>query len=126
MMSGRMRFFCSSVPNTTIGLGPKMLSGSPRRPQGRAGLGHRLHHDRGLGDAEPRAAVFLRHGDAEPAALRDRLMERVRKPAVAVACKPILVVEAGAELRDGVPQLELIRGEGKIHVRLAPSAEEPR
>jgi hypothetical protein len=25
MMSGRMRFFCSSVPNTTIGLGPKML-----------------------------------------------------------------------------------------------------
>ena len=25
MMSGRMRFFCSSVPNFTTGLGPKML-----------------------------------------------------------------------------------------------------
>ena len=53
-------------------------------------------------------------------------MERVRKLAVAVACEPIPVVEAGAELRDGFAQLELIRGEGKIHVRLAPSAEEPR
>ena len=92
----------------------------------RAGLRNRLHHDRGLGDAEAGAAVFLRQRDAEPAAFRDRLMERVRKRAVAVACEPILVVEAGAELRDGVAQLELIRGEGKIHVRLAPSAEEPR
>ena len=87
---------------------------------------NRLHHDRGLGDAEPGAAVFLRHRDAEPAAFRDRLMELVRKLAVAVACEPVLVVEAGAELRDRVAQLELIRGEGKIHARLAPSAEEPR
>ena len=35
-----------------------------------AGLRDRLHDDRRLGDAEPAAAIFLRHRDAEPAALR--------------------------------------------------------
>jgi len=34
-----------------------------------------LQQDRGLGDAEPVASVFLRRGDAEPAALRERVVE---------------------------------------------------
>ena len=55
-----------------------------------------MHHDGGFGDAEARAAVFLRHGDAEPAGLRHRAMELARKDAVVVARQPVIV----AELRD--------------------------
>ena len=40
--------------------------------QGGAQFGHGLHHDRRLGDAEARAAIFLRHGDAEPAGIGHR------------------------------------------------------
>ena len=54
---------------------------APVKPAAR--LGDRLHHDRRLGDAEARAAVVLRHGDAEPAVARHRLVKLVREAAVA-------------------------------------------
>ncbi len=50
-----------------------------------AGFGDGLHHERRLGDAESGAAVFLRHGDAEPATFRERLMKIVGKTALTVA-----------------------------------------
>ena len=46
---------------------------------GRAGFGDRLHHDRGLGDAEASPAILRRHGNAEPARLRQRSMQLVRE-----------------------------------------------
>jgi hypothetical protein len=45
-----------------------------------AGFGDRLHQDRRFGDAEPRAAVLLRHRDAEPAVLRERPCSSDGKP----------------------------------------------
>jgi hypothetical protein len=44
----------------------------------------RLQHDRGFRDAEARAAVGLRHGDAEPAGLGKRAVELQREAAVAI------------------------------------------
>ena len=57
-------------------------------------LGDRLHHHRGFGDAEARAAVLLRHRDAEPAVARQRRVEVGREAAFAVALEPVLVGEA--------------------------------
>ena len=42
-------------------------------------------------DAEARAAELLRHGDAEPAVLGDRLVEVGREAALVVALQPVLV-----------------------------------
>ncbi len=60
---------------------------------GGAGFGDRLHHHRGLGDAEAGAAVLRRHGDAEPAGVRERAMQLVREIAAAILLQPIAVVE---------------------------------
>ncbi|MGX1043962.1 hypothetical protein AB7M41_003668 [Bradyrhizobium diazoefficiens] len=49
-----------------------------------AGFGNGTHHDRRFRDAEPRAAIGLRHADAEPAGVGQRLVEIVRKAAVMV------------------------------------------
>ena len=57
---------------------------------------------RRFGDAEPRAAVFLRHRDPQPAVLRERGVEIVRKAALAVALEPVVEIEARADLRDRV------------------------
>jgi hypothetical protein len=86
-----------------------------------AGFRDRLHHDGGIGDAEPGAPECLGQGDAEPAAFGDRPVELMRKRAVAIARQPIGVVEARAELRDRLAQLELVGREGEIHARLSPS-----
>ena len=67
-----------------------------------AGVGDRLHQDRGFGDAEPRAAVFLRHGDAEPAGFRDGLVEFDRERAGLVALGPVVVAEPFAQGADGI------------------------
>ena len=83
--------------------------------EARARFADRLHHQRRLGDPEPRAAMLLRHGDAQPAGLRDRGMELVRKTAVAVALEPVLRVEALAQLEDCVANGALLGGEGEIH-----------
>ena len=49
-----------------------------------AGSGDGFHHEGRLRNAEPRSAVLLRQGDAEPAARGDRPVEGVRKFAVPV------------------------------------------
>ena len=56
--------------------------------------GDLVHHDRGLGHAEAGAAIFLRHGDAEPAGVGHRAMELERELAVVVARQPVIVAEA--------------------------------
>jgi hypothetical protein len=60
-----------------------------RRSARQAGPGgrDRLHHQRRLGDAQARAAPGLRHRDAQPAGIGQRLVELVREAAVAVLAR---------------------------------------
>src|SRR3546814_898637 len=74
----------------------------------RARLGDRLEHDRRLGDTEPRAAIRLRHGDAEPAVLRHRLIEVLGEAALVVALQPVVRPEILAELDYGILDLLLL------------------
>ena len=67
------------------------------------GFGDRLHQDRGFGDAEPAAAVSLRHRNAEPPGLSHRPMELVRKTALIVLLQPVFVAKAPAQPRHGFP-----------------------
>src|ERR1700687_790 len=55
---------------------------------------HFMHHDRGLGHAEARTAILLRHRDAEPARVSHRPMKFERKHAIIVARQPIVIAEA--------------------------------
>ena len=59
--------------------------------------GDLVHHDGGLGHAQARATVGLRHGNAEPAALGHGAVEIMWEIAVLVALQPVFVAEA----RDG-------------------------
>ena len=67
---------------------------------GAAVTGDLIHHDRRLRDAEPGAAVFFRHRDAEPTAIRHRAMELVREFPVLVALEPVVVIEASHDRAD--------------------------
>ncbi len=92
-------------------------------------LRHRMHHDRGFGDAEPRAAQLDRHGDAEPARFRHRLVEFVREAGRLVAFRPVIVAEAGADLRDIVGDGAMLGGERDIQgasMRLSTILREAR
>ena len=84
-----------------------------------ARLRHRLHDHRRLGDAEPAAAEFLRHRDAEPAALGHRPVEFVRKAAVGVLLQPVGVVETGAQPRHRIADFDLFGGQGKAHQHIS-------
>ncbi|MET4844366.1 hypothetical protein ABIF62_004861 [Bradyrhizobium japonicum] len=88
-----------------------------RRGTGHAGTGFRdgAHHDRGFGDAEPRAAIGFGHADAEPAGVRQRLVEVVREAAVMVLLQPIGVGKTFADLCDSVANGFLLIGEREIH-----------
>src|ERR1700676_826842 len=55
---------------------------------------HFMHHDRGLGHAEARTAILLRHRDAEPARVSHRPMKFERNHAIIVARQPIVIAEA--------------------------------
>ena len=66
------------------------------------------HHDRGIGDAETRAAIFLGDADAEPAGIRQRLVEVGGKAALLVLLQPIGVIEARADLCHGVADRFLV------------------
>ena len=107
---GRKRRFCSSVPKTTTGCSPKMFMWIAEAPLNPApDCGDRLHQDRRLGDAEPAAAIFLRHRDAEPAGLGHRLVKLVRKAALGVLLQPVIVAEAlrtAAPPRRGSPAVQ--------------------
>ena len=67
-----------------------------------AGRGHLLEHRRRLADALPAAAVALRDGDADPAALGHRRVELAGEPVLLVARRPVVVVEAAADGPDGL------------------------
>ena len=113
-----MRRFCASVPNTTTGFRPKMLRWMAEAPDMQAPeFGHRLHQEGRLGDAETGAAVFLRHGDAEPVAFGHGGKERIREGRGPVALQPVGVVEAAAELQHLVADLLLLVGQGEVHGR---------
>ncbi len=82
------------------------------------GLGDRLHHHRRLADAEPAAAIFLRHGDAEPPARGHRPVKLARKAALLVLPQPIIVAKARAQPRDRLTDLLLLRAQGEAHLAL--------
>src|ERR1700694_6172738 len=67
-----------------------------------------MHHDRGFGHAETRAAKFFRHRDAEPAGVGHRAMKLKWKYAVIVACQPVVVAEAGYDRADAFPDRAVI------------------
>src|SRR6202012_200458 len=67
-----------------------------------------MHHDRGFGDAEARAAIVFRHGDAEPACIRHRAMKFERKCAVVVARQPVIVAEPRYDRADAFPDRGMI------------------
>ena len=78
-------------------------------------LRDRLHHDGGLRDAEPGAAVSLGDGDAEPTGLGERAMEFVGKFLLAILARPVVVAETGADLEHAFADLSLRGGERQVH-----------
>ena len=64
--------------------------------------GDLVQHHRGLGDAAAAAAVLLGDRDADPAALGHAGVEVPRELVLAVAPRPVVVVEPGAEVTDRV------------------------
>jgi hypothetical protein len=121
-----MRRFCSSLPKTTMGWGDVDRGDAAH---GGTGLGDGLHHQRRLGDAQPGAAIFGRHGDAEPAVGGHGGDEFVRESAIGVARQPVVGVEAGAKPGYGVADGLLLGGQREVHGallsgnRLAPSLQ---
>ncbi len=98
------------------GLEPKDVDVDRRgAAHARAGLGDRLHHDRGFGDPQTRAAIGLRHGDAQPAGVSQRAVEILGKHARLVSLQPVLVRELRAVLEDGVSDVLLVWSEREIH-----------
>jgi hypothetical protein len=85
--------------------------------QARARLRDGLHHHRGFGDAQATATVFGRQADAQPATVSERAVQLVRKAADAVALEPVSVVEAGANLANGLADGFVFFGDGKVHGR---------
>jgi hypothetical protein len=71
-----------------------------RRCPGKPGArcAHRLHHQRGLCDAEAGAAERFGNADAEPAIGDESPVEVLREAAFAIPFEPIIVAEARAEL----------------------------
>src|SRR5205823_10776897 len=72
------------------------------------------------GDAQARAAIRLRHGDAKPTVGRASLMQPRRKLAALVVREPIVGVELLTELGDRLADPFLLRREGKIHQLATP------
>src|SRR5690606_36031417 len=73
-----------------------------RAGETRTGLRHCLHHQRRFGEPKPRAANAFRHCNAEPAAFRYVVDERVREVAAVIGFQPIMVVILRADFFDRV------------------------
>ncbi|MNY23978.1 hypothetical protein D3C86_1576660 [compost metagenome] len=67
-----------------------------RAGESRPGRRHGLHDQRRLGNAEPRATVLLRHGNAEPARAGHRLVKRLGKLMALVQPGPVVGAEVAA------------------------------
>jgi hypothetical protein len=81
-----------------------------------AGFRDRPHHDRGIGDAKPRAAILFGNADAEPAGIGQRPMEVGGIAPLLVLLQPIGIIEARADLADGIADRFLVGAEGEIHL----------
>ncbi len=81
----------------------------------RPGARDLLEQQGGLGDAEPVAAVLLRDGHAEPAALGDGVVELLREFVRQVLLHPVVVVELACQLGDGLADQLLILGQLEAH-----------
>ena len=116
-IGGSIRWHCSSVPNTTTGLSPNTFICTAEAP-GHAGAGFRdrPHHDRGIEDAETRAAIGFGNADAEPAGIRQRLVEVGGIAAFLVLLQPIGIVEPRADFCDRVADRFLVGCEREIHL----------
>ena len=78
------------------------------------------HHDHGFGQAEARAAIFLGHGDAEPAAFSHRAMEFKGKFTVGIALQPIIVAESLDDGADAGADRLVVFVDRKIHLSVPP------
>src|SRR5437764_118079 len=87
----------------------------------RAGGGHLLQHDRGLGDAPAATAVPGRDGDADPAALGHRGVELPGERVALVEFGPVFVGEPGADLTNRLANEPVMRVLGEIHAILRRS-----
>ena len=74
-----------------------------------AGFRDRAHQHRGLRDAEPGAAIGLRHGDPQQLRAGHRAVEILREFGAPVLLQPIGVVEAAAQPLGQRPHLLLAR-----------------
>src|SRR5262245_6728601 len=90
-----------------------------------ARLSDRLHQDRSFGNAEPAAAISLRHRNAEPASLRHRLVELVREAAFLILLQPVFIAKTLAQARNGGAHLLVLRRQGKAHLAFHNACREP-
>ena len=74
-----------------------------------------MHHDRGIENAETGAAIFFGDTDAEPAGVRQRLVEVGRISAFLILLQPIGIVETRTDFRDRVADRFLIGCQREIH-----------
>src|SRR4029453_12182300 len=74
-----------------------------------------VEHQRGLGDAEPGAAVFLRDRDAEPAIAREGLHEVARVLGAVVLVEPVVEGEGAGERPRLLPDQLLRFREREVH-----------
>lgn len=81
------------------------------------GGGDLLQQQGRLQDAEAATAVLLGDGHAQPAALGERLVERLREAARLVLLRPVGVGETRRQFAYGFPDGFLVLGELEIHVR---------
>ena len=98
-----MRFFCSSLPNTTTGLSPKMFMCSaeaPDKPAPDSAMACIIS----AASVTPRPAPPYSSGMQTPSqpSSREGAVEVVREPAVAVLGEPVVVAEPRADLLDRV------------------------
>jgi hypothetical protein len=75
-----------------------------------------LHHHGRLRDAQARATVLCWHGDPEPTIVPERLEKLLRKHMVLVVLEPVFVRKASTQLQDGITDVLLVCGEGKLHM----------
>src|ERR1700722_18263858 len=85
-----------------------------------AGGGDLLEDDRGFADARSAAAVLRGYGDADPAALGHRVVERPRECVRRVGFGPVLVRELRADLSDGLADRPVLGVLAEFHDAFLP------